>query len=46
MAINVDNDMPKGEDWHIKLLNQMAQSKKDRKALIDTALLQDLKEYL
>jgi hypothetical protein len=46
MAITVDNDMSKGEDWHIKLLNQMAQSKKDRKAFIDTALLQDLKEYL
>ena len=46
IAINVDNDMPKGEDWHIKLLNQMAQSKKDREAVIDTAFLQYLKEYL
>lgn len=46
IAINVDNNMPKGEDWHIKLLFQMIKSKKGRKAIIDSALLQDLKEYL
>ncbi len=46
IATNVDNDMPKGEDWHMKLLFQMAQSKKDRKSIINSALSQDLKEYL
>lgn len=46
IAINVDNNVPKGEDWHMKLLLQMAQSKKDRKAIIDSDFLQDLKEFL
>lgn len=46
IAINLDNHMPEGEDWHIKLLSQMGQSKKYRKAIIDSDLLQGLKEYL
>lgn len=47
IAVNVDNELPKGEDWHIKLLLQMAEVKKDvREAVIDSELLQQLKEYL
>jgi hypothetical protein len=46
IAVNLDNEIPKSDDWHIKLLSQMAQPKKNRKAITDSALLQDLKEYL
>lgn len=46
IAINFDKVLPKGEDWHIKLLFQMAEAKKDRKEIIDPPLLQSLKEYL
>lgn len=46
IAINIDKHIPKGEDWHTKLLLQMAEPKKSRKAIIDSVFLQELKEYL
>ena len=47
VALNVDKYIPKGEDWHIKLLLQIAGTKEGiRDAIIDSELLQELKEYL
>ncbi len=45
IALNVDNNMPQGEDWHIKLLLQMTQNVTGKRdSLIDSELLQNLKE--
>lgn len=46
IANNVNNIIPHGEDWHAKLLLQMAQTQSGRNAVIDSELLQKLKEYL
>jgi hypothetical protein len=47
IALNIDNSMPKGEDWHIKLLLQMTQAVDKRKMpVIDSEFMQVLKEFL
>lgn len=47
IAVNIDGSMPKGEDWHTKLLLQMTQPMNKRKtAVIDSEFVQDLKEFL
>lgn len=47
IALSVDNNLPKGEDWHRELLLQMAKPfGKRKKAIISGKLLEKLKEYL
>jgi DNA-directed RNA polymerase sigma subunit (sigma70/sigma32) len=47
IAVSVDKNLPKGEDWHKELLLQMARPlEKIRNAVITEELLQRLKEYL
>lgn len=47
IAVNIDSELPKGEDWHMELLLQMARSLEGiREAVIDQNLLVKLKEYL
>jgi len=47
IAVNIDKNLPKGENWHIELLSQMAkQFNNERKPVISEDLFQNLKEYL
>jgi len=47
IALSVDKHLPKGENWHIELLLQMAKPLAEiRDMIITKALLQNLKEYL
>ena len=47
IALSVDKNLPKGENWHIELLLQMAKPLAEKRDMIITkALLQNLKEYL
>ena len=47
IAINIDKNLPKGENWHIELLSQMAKPFPEiREPVISESLFQNLKEYL
>lgn len=47
IALNIDDSMPKGEDWHTKLLLQMTQVVGKRKRpVIGSEFMQNLKEFL
>lgn len=46
IAIYIDNNLPKGEEWHRELLEQMAKPFGKRKAIINDKLFQRLKEYM
>ncbi|MGC8977484.1 MAG: hypothetical protein ACP5OB_07700 [Candidatus Ratteibacteria bacterium] len=47
IAISIDKNLPKGEDWHKELLLQMAKPlEKIRDAVITEDLSEKLKEYL
>lgn len=47
IALHLDGELPKGEDWHTELLLQMAQPVKGiRDVVISPDLLEKLKEYL
>lgn len=39
VAIRVDNMIPEGEDWHVKVLLQMGQAQRGRNVLIGPELL-------
>lgn len=47
IAVVIDKNLPKGEDWHSELLVQMAGPLKEkRNTVIDEETMQRLKEYL
>lgn len=46
IANKINKGIPSGEDWHIKLLKSMAESKKERLSIISLELMEELKEYL
>lgn len=48
IAIHIDGELPKGEDWHAELLSRMGRSsdKISGETVIDQELLAKLKEYL
>lgn len=47
IAVHIDGKLPKGEDWHTKLLLQMAHPFEEiREAVISQDLMERLKEYL
>jgi len=47
IALIIDNNLPKGEKWHIELLSQMAKPSADiRPPVITENLFEKLKEYL
>ena len=47
IAINVDRNLPTGENWHTDILLQMANSLKDvRGEVITSELMRTLKEYM
>lgn len=46
IANKINKGIPSGEDWHIKLLKSMAESKKERPQVISLKLMEELKEYL
>ena len=47
IALSVDKNLPKGENWHMELLLQMAKPFEEiRDAIITKELLQNLKEHL
>lgn len=46
IANKMDKRISSGEDWHIKLLESMAESKKERPKVISLELMEELKEYL
>ncbi|MGQ9617122.1 MAG: ribonuclease toxin HepT-like protein [Spirochaetota bacterium] len=47
IALYIDGNLPKGEEWHRELLLQMAKPfRKRKKAVISEELFQKLKEYL
>ena len=47
IAFNLDGELPKGEDWHMELLLQMARSLEGiREPVISRELLSKLKEFL
>ncbi len=47
VAISVDKNLPKGENWHIELLSQMAKPFTNiREPVISENLFEKLKEYL
>ncbi len=47
IAVNIDEDIPQGVDWHIRLLNKMAVEIPDiRPVVISETLKDNLKEYL
>lgn len=46
IANKMDKKIPSGEDWHIKLLKSMSESKKERPKVISLELMEELKEYL
>jgi hypothetical protein len=47
IAVHINGELPKGEDWHTELLLQMAHPIKGiRDAVISTDLLEKFKEYL
>jgi hypothetical protein len=47
IALSVDKNLPKGDNWHTELLLQMAKPfEKIRDEIIAKELLQNLKEYL
>lgn len=47
VAVNIDGELPKGEDWHTELLSQMARPLVGiREAVINQDLLGKLREYL
>jgi hypothetical protein len=48
IAIHIDGELPKGEDWHAELLSRMGRfsDKISGETVIDQELLAKLKEYL
>ena len=47
IAINIDNHLPKGENWHIELLSQMKKPFTGKRApIISEELFKKLKKYL
>lgn len=46
IAKKLTKDFPEGKDWHMKLLQGMAQQKKNVPVVISQKLVEDLKEYL
>ena len=47
IALVVDGDLPRGEDWHIQLLSKMASPQEGiRNSVISKELMDELKEYL
>jgi len=47
VALAVDRDLPKGEDWHVQLLSKMASPQKGiRGKVISKELMEESKEYL
>ena len=46
IASKIDKNLPRGEDWHIKLLMSMSETKKNRPEVISLELMEELKEYL
>lgn len=42
----INGGLPKGEDWHIKLLRNMAEQNARRPTVISSGLMEELKEYL
>lgn len=46
IANKIDRDLPKTEDWHIRLLRTVAEDKKERPRVISLRLMEELKEYL
>jgi len=47
VAVNIDGELPKGEEWHTELLSQMARPLVGiREAVINQDLLGKLREYL
>jgi len=46
VSVKMDGDIPKGENWHILLLNNMIHSTQNRPALITEALKEKLKKYM
>jgi len=47
ITLMVDNNLPKGENWHIELLSRMAKPlTKIRPAIVSEDLYEKLKEYL
>ena len=46
MAKEMDGNLPKEENWHKKLLSQMAQAKSNRTAIISKKTQEKLGEYL
>ena len=43
---HLDGGLPKGERWHIELLESMAESRRTRPQVISADLKEELKEYL
>jgi len=46
IANKIDGILPQGEDWHIKLLKNMAGSSRKRATVISSDSMEKLKEYL
>lgn len=46
IANKIDKGLPKTEDWHIRLLKSMVETKKNRSEVISLELMEELKEYL
>lgn len=46
IANKTGKGLPSGEDWHIRLLKSMAESKGKRPAVISLDMMERLKEYL
>ena len=46
IANKVDQELPKGDDWHIKLLKNMTEAREKRTSVISLELMEELKEYL
>ena len=47
IAVQIDKNLPVGENWHIELLSQMAKAIEGiRRRIISEKLLQKLKEYM
>ena len=47
IALHIDGELPRGDDWHAELLSRMARSSdKINETVIDQELLAELKEYL
>lgn len=46
IANRLDRGLPKGKDWHLKLLKSMSETKARRLRVISLKLMEELKEYL